>query len=110
MRPQEVLPARREPAGSTNYTVPPTPAELANHLADALEWTSSHLTTATPARTVLIYAWNENDEGGWLVPTLNLDGSTNAERLTAIAAKLKHETESNPAPGKNPAPSIQQEP
>ena len=84
--------------GSTNYTVPPTPAELANHLADALQWTSSHLTTATPARTVLIYAWNENDEGGWLVPTLNPDGSTNADRLAAIAAKLKHETESNRLP------------
>ncbi len=86
--------------GSTNYTLPPTPAELANHLDNALDWTSRHLSNGTPANTVLIYAWNENDEGGWLVPTLNPDGSTNADRLTALAAKLKHETKPNASPEK----------
>lgn len=86
-------------AGSTNYTITPTPAEFANHLADALEWTRNHLANATPANTVLIYAWNENDEGGWLVPTLNPDGSANADRLAAIAAKLKSGTNINPSPG-----------
>ena len=76
--------------GSTTYTLPPTPAELANHLADALDWTSRNHAAATPANAVLIYAWNENDEGGWLVPTLNPDGSPNADRLAAITAKLKN--------------------
>jgi hypothetical protein len=76
-------------AGSTNYTLPPTPAELARHLAEALDWTSRHRASTTPANAVLIYAWNENDEGGWLVPTLNLDGSTNSQRLAAITAMLK---------------------
>ena len=91
--------------GSTNYTITPTPTELADHLADALDWTRSQLVNATPANTVLIYAWNENDEGGWLVPTLNPDGSANADRLTAIAARLKHETNTNPSPGTNSQPS-----
>lgn len=88
--------------GSTNYTIAPTPAELANHLAAALDWTRRHLTNATPANTVLIYAWNENDEGGWLVPTLNPDGSTNSDRLTAIAAKLKNEMDGQLLPKRNP--------
>ena len=88
-------------SGSTNYSLPPTPAELANHLAAALDWTRTHLTNATPANTVLIYAWNENDEGGWLVPTLNPDGSANTDRLVAIAAKLKNETNSNHSHGNN---------
>lgn len=97
--------------GSTNYTVPPSPAELANHLAEALDWTRSHLANATPANTVLIYAWNENDEGGWLVPTLNPDGSPNAERLAAIAAKLKQETNRNHWSERNPErPQFEKQP
>ena len=75
--------------GSTNNAIPPTPVELADHLADALTWTASNRSFVTPANTVLIYAWNENDEGGWLVPTLKPDGSANTDRLAAIAAKLK---------------------
>jgi len=75
--------------GSPDYTLPPTPAELADHLADALEWTGRNRAAATPANTVLIYAWNEHDEGGWLCPTLNPDGSANNSRLAAIAARLK---------------------
>ena len=75
--------------GSPLHTLPPKPAELANHLANAIDWTTRNRASVTPANTVLIYAWNENDEGGWLVPTLNPDGSINTERLDAIAAKLK---------------------
>ena len=75
--------------GSPEYNLPPTPPELADHLADALDWTRVNHAAATPANTVLIYAWNEHDEGGWLCPTLNPDGSINNDRLAAIAAKLK---------------------
>ena len=74
---------------STNYTLPPTPDQLANHLADALDWTGRNRASVTQANTVLIYAWNEHAEGGWLCPTLNPDGSGNSERLAAIATKLK---------------------
>ena len=43
-------------------------------------------TTATlnPANAIIIYAWNENDEGGWLIPTL----SEGTARLDAIARVL----------------------
>jgi hypothetical protein len=65
--------------GLDNYYEAPTPAELAGHLEEALDWIGAN-PRATPARTALIYAWNENDEGGWLVPTLG-DGT---KRLDAL--------------------------
>jgi hypothetical protein len=49
---------------------------------------SSYLEEA-PSRAILIYAWNEHDEGGWLCPTINEDGSTNDSRMEALA-KVKH--------------------
>lgn len=47
----------------------PTAEELSQHLRHAIEWVQTH-PEATPAKAILIYAWNENDEGGWLVPSL----------------------------------------
>lgn len=46
----------------------PKPAEIGNHVRKAMEWTRNHPTNAE-AQTVIIYAWNEHDEGGWLCPT-----------------------------------------
>ncbi|WP_427884742.1 hypothetical protein ACQHIV_21370 [Kribbella sp. GL6] len=62
-----------------------TPTQIATHLADAITWTKTNLPNA-PANTVLIYAWNENLEGGWICPTL--DETNNPDtvwRLDAIA-------------------------
>ncbi len=64
------------------------PAEVANAVKSALDWTRANPSTAR-AGTVLIYAWNEHDEGGWLCPTLNPDGTANTERLQALATVLK---------------------
>ncbi|MEI6210145.1 MAG: glycoside hydrolase family 99-like domain-containing protein [bacterium] len=65
-----------------------TPGQLTTHLKDAIEWTVQNR-DLTPANAVIIYAWNENDEGGWLIPTLNADGTPNTERLDAIRPLLK---------------------
>ena len=46
----------------------PKPAEIGHHIRKAVEWTRSHPTNAE-AQAVIIYAWNEHDEGGWLCPT-----------------------------------------
>jgi hypothetical protein len=43
--------------------------------------------SAGRANTVLIYAWNETDEGGWLHPTL----AEGTARLDAIKKVLKKE-------------------
>jgi hypothetical protein len=61
------------------------PEELAAHLQDALTWENEHPVLAAPA--VLIYAWNEIDEGGWLLPTLK-EGDA---RLKAIGKVLKRQ-------------------
>lgn len=78
------LPAEQKPLIDD---VTATPAQLAQHLQDALEWTRRNR-DLNPANAILIYAWNENDEGGWLIPTL----AEGTARLDAIAKVLKAET------------------
>jgi hypothetical protein len=70
--------------GLDQYYVAPTPAELARHLKEALDWAGGNPRAASTHIT-LIYAWNENDEGGWLVPTLG----EGARRLDALRRVLK---------------------
>jgi hypothetical protein len=62
------------------------PEELAAHVAHAVTWVEKN-PDAAESKAVLIYAWNENDEGGWLVPTL----SEGAARVEALAKVLKKE-------------------
>ncbi len=51
-----------------------TPDELYAHLTEALRYMQgAKVTSATNSNTVLIYAWNEHDEGGWICPTLAVD-------------------------------------
>jgi len=57
----------------------PTPSEGGALLKQALDWIDAN-PSVDPARLVLIYAWNEFSEGGWICPTL-LHGS---DRLDAI--------------------------
>ena len=72
---------------SGNHYRAAEPQQLAEHLKEALDWTAIH-PAATEANTVLIYAWNENDEGGWLVPTLNPEGGANTARVAAVGRML----------------------
>ena len=71
-------------AGLDKYYEAPTPLELAAHLERSLLWIQDN-PASCPAKLALIYAWNENDEGGWLVPTLD-EGTA---RLDAIARILR---------------------
>jgi len=71
--------------GLDRYYASPTPAELAAHVREASDWVGAH-PERCPARAVLIYAWNEHDEGGWLCPTLGADGRPDTSRLDALAA------------------------
>ncbi len=66
------------------YYETPTPEELATHLQHAVRWSANH-PQAAEAQAVIIYAWNENDEGGWIVPTL----SEKTGKLDAIRHILK---------------------
>ncbi len=46
----------------------PTGAEFASNLLAAINWNKAN-PSSTNANAVIIYAWNEFDEGGWLAPT-----------------------------------------
>ncbi len=62
-----------------NSWVPyPTEEELYNHIAYALSY-MDHPSAKdfTKANTLILYAWNEHDEGSWLCPTLKTDEKGN---------------------------------
>ncbi len=65
------------------WYLPPTMKELAGNLSAAIDWVGANPANAEP-RAVLMYAWNESDEGGWLVPT----ASEGTARLDAIRGVL----------------------
>ena len=65
-----------------------TPAECALALQDALVWLASHREQC-PANTIIAYAWNEHDEGGWLCPTWRADGHPDTRRVEAVGAMLR---------------------
>jgi len=46
-----------------------TPEQFASYLRDAAGWMDKHPDQTTAERLVLVYAWNELGEGGYLVPT-----------------------------------------
>jgi hypothetical protein len=67
------------------WAQPATPAEIASHLERALAWTARYPATAG-ANAVLIYAWNEFDEGGWLCPTLR-EGTARLDAIRPVLAR-----------------------
>ena len=69
-------------------SVTATPDELAVHLREAIAWTQANR-DLNPANAVIIYGWNEHDEGGWLQPTLGADGRPNEERVRALEKVLR---------------------
>ncbi|OCT15254.1 hypothetical protein A8709_14240 [Paenibacillus pectinilyticus] len=69
---------------SNSYATPSTPIELAGQLQSAINWNANNASSAD-ANTVLMYAWNEFSEGGYLCPTLIPGGGgINRDYLDAI--------------------------
>lgn len=58
-----------------------TPEQVENFMRDAITWMDVNPTKTTKERIILLYAWNENGEGGYLMPT---KGDPNGEFLKAI--------------------------
>lgn len=71
------------------YFEPPTPEEITTHLGQAFSFVENN-PLSCEARTVLMYAWNENDEGGWLMPTLQNDIDTNTVRIDVLRSFLQN--------------------
>jgi len=70
------------------FPAPASATEIAEHLSRALAFADRYPETC-PARTVILYAWNEHDEGGWLCPTWTPTGRPDQQRLEAIRKVLK---------------------
>lgn len=62
------------------YYADATPTEFAGHVRKALQFTKSN-PSICPAKTILIYSWDECDEGGGILPTL---GDPSGEYLKAL--------------------------
>ena len=58
-----------------------TTEEFKTFLTDAIKWMDVHPTQTTKERMILLYAWNELGEGGYLVPT---KGDPNASYLKVV--------------------------
>jgi hypothetical protein len=63
------------------------PEQIASHLSNALDFVKLN-SDICKADAIIMYAWNENDEGGWLIPTWSPDGIPDTKRLNAIAKVL----------------------
>lgn len=75
---------QRAGAGLEYFFEGPSPAQLSDHVQRAFAFIAQQ-PAAHRAPAALVYAWNENDEGGWLVPTRPCDQS----RLEAMHKSLK---------------------
>ncbi len=63
-----------------------TPAQFGQFVRDAIQWMDEHPEQTTPERIMLIYAWNELGEGGYICPTkADPDGAYLKEIKAAIA-------------------------
>jgi Glycosyltransferase WbsX len=91
--PDHTPPAQQKPLMDA---VTATPDELAAHLREALDWTQRNR-DLNPCNAIIIYGWNENDEGGWLIPTLGADGRPNEERIKALSKVLRTSLSLTPA-------------
>jgi len=63
------------------YYVNRTPEQFEGFLRDAITWMDENPEQTTEERMILLYAWNENGEGGYLVPT---KGDPEGEYLKVI--------------------------
>lgn len=76
------------PSGSlSDYYYLEYPVDVSTHLDATLAWARAN-PARTPQKIIIGYAWNENDEGGWITPTKRPGGGTDDDRLKAIKAVL----------------------
>ncbi len=72
--PRYINPVTWTSVGNNSWAEYATDTELLDHLAYTLSYMQhDSVKEYTMANTVLAYAWNEHDEGGWICPTLEVD-------------------------------------
>ncbi len=58
-----------DPKTHAAYYPDRTPVQVGDFVGRALRWMDEHPDKTTQERVLLLYAWNENGEGGYLTPT-----------------------------------------
>lgn len=64
-----------------------TAAEFSNNVRDVVDWVRLNR-TACDSEAIIIYAWNEIDEGGWMTPPNASFGSEGTTRLDGLKTAL----------------------
>lgn len=77
------------------YSLNPPATEIATHLSEVVAWVQDNPDN-TEANAVLMYAWNELTEGGWLVPTVG-EGTARLDAVRNVMCA--------PTPGLPPQPA-----
>ena len=76
---------------ATNYAKQPTEAELlegAKVFADAIK--NTECLRDTFFGHIMMFAWNEFEEGAWICPTYNEDLSINTDKVRAVAKMIQY--------------------
>lgn len=68
-----------------------TPEQFADFLREAIGWMDKHPDQTTEERLVLVYAWNEFGEGGYIAPT---KGDPDGKYLKAVRSVVMPTTQS----------------
>jgi hypothetical protein len=76
---------------SAHWVGPATAAEVGQQLQRAINWQQPHW-NESEANVILMYAWNEFSEGGYICPTLG----TGTDRLNAIKEVLRERPPADP--------------
>lgn len=63
-----------------------TPQQVGSFVDSAIRWIDAHPQNAVRERMVLLYAWNENGEGGFLTPTAGYENAYLEAVKAAIAS------------------------
>lgn len=71
-----------------NFVKAGSPSELAAHIGRNLDWLKKN-PNSDGVNLMLIYAWNECDEGGWLIPSLPEPRGQGTQRIDALRKVLR---------------------
>jgi hypothetical protein len=92
--------ADQRPRGPVGHYLEPEPGELRAHVLWALDYAYRH-PERCESQSVLMYAWNEHSEGGFLCPLIAPEpgGRPDTRRLDEVADALRSWRPPNPSTG-----------
>ncbi len=71
-----------------NYAKPATPEQLLAGAKRFKEWLQAHVASCLTGH-LIVFAWNEFEEGGWLCPTWTTSGKPDTSRCETFAKMVK---------------------